>query len=61
MAEAAYNNAINQLQDTELKAPFSGYIFEKKAESFQTVGAGMPIVSMIDVSSLEIIINVSET
>ncbi len=61
MAEAAYNNAINQLQDTELKAPFSGYIFEKKAESFQTVGAGMPIVSMIDVSSLEIIINVSES
>ena len=61
MAKTAYENAQNQLKDTELKAPFSGYVFEKFVENHQTVGAGMPIVSVIDNSQLEAIVAVSES
>ena len=61
MAKAGYENALNQLNDTELKAPISGYIHEKMVENFNTVGAGHPIVSVIDMSQLEITISVPET
>lgn len=60
MAKTGYENAQNQLRDTELKAPFSGYIHKKMVENFQTVGPGMPIVSMIDISKLEVIIAIPE-
>lgn len=60
MAKTAYENAVNQLNDTELRAPFSGYIHEKKTENYQTVGPGQPIASIIDVSSLEVVISVPE-
>jgi RND family efflux transporter MFP subunit len=61
MAKTAYENAVNQLKDTELKAPFSGYVFEKFVENHQTVGAGVPIVSVIDNSELEAVVSVSES
>ena len=61
MTKTAYENAQNQLRDTELKAPFSGYIHEKFVEAFQTVGAGTPIVSIIDNSHLEVVVSVSES
>ncbi|WP_346855432.1 efflux RND transporter periplasmic adaptor subunit [uncultured Draconibacterium sp.] len=61
MAKTAYENAQNQLRDTELKAPFSGYIYEKFTENHQTVGAGTPIVSVIDMSHLEAVVSVSES
>lgn len=60
MAKAGYENALNQLNDTELKAPISGFIHQKMAENFTTVGPGQPIVSIIDISQFEIIINVPE-
>ncbi len=61
MTKTAYENAQNQLRDTELKAPFPGYIYEKFVENFQTVGAGTPIVSIIDNSHLEVIVSVAES
>lgn len=61
MAKSAYENAQNQLHDTELKAPFSGYVFEKFVENHQTVGAGQAIVSIIDNSKLEAVVSVSES
>ncbi len=61
MAKTSYENAQNQLRDTKLKAPFSGYIYEKFVENYQTVGAGMPIVSIIDNSHLEVVVPVSES
>ncbi len=61
MAKTSYENAQNQLKDTKLKAPFSGYIYEKDVENFQTVGAGTTIVSLIDNSKLEAIISVPES
>ncbi len=61
MTKTAFENAQNQLLDTELKAPFSGYIYEKFVENYQTVGAGTPIVSIIDNSHLEVVVSVSES
>lgn len=61
MAKTAYENAQNQLNDTELKVPFSGYVFEKFVENHQTVGAGVPIISVIDNSQLEAVVAVSES
>lgn len=60
MTKTAYENAVNQLEDTDLKAPFSGYVHEKFVEKFQTVGAGQPIISLIDLSQLEIVVSVPE-
>jgi RND family efflux transporter MFP subunit len=60
MAKAGYENALNQLNDTELKAPISGYIHQKLVENYATVGAGHPVVSIMEMSKLEIIIHVSE-
>lgn len=60
MAKAGYENALNQLNDTKLKAPISGYIHQKLVENYATVGAGHPVVSIIDISKLEIIIHVPE-
>ena len=60
MAKTGYDNAVNQLRDTDLKAPFSGYIHQKMVENFQTIGPGIPIVSMIDISKLEVVIAIPE-
>ncbi len=60
MAKSQYENAQNALADTDLKAPFSGYIHQKLIENFETVSAGRPIVSLIDVSTLDITISVPE-
>lgn len=60
MAKSGYDNAQNQLRDTELKAPFSGYIHEKFTENFQTVKSGQSIVSIIDLSQLEVVVGISE-
>ena len=58
MAKAAYENAENALKDTELKAPVSGYIFEKLTENHQTVSPGQSIVSIVNVSKQEAVIHV---
>lgn len=60
MTKTVYENAVNQLEDTDLKAPFSGYVHEKFVENFQTVEAGQPIISLIDLSQLEIVVSVPE-
>lgn len=60
MAKAGYENALNQLNDTELKAPVSGYIHDKMVENFTTVGPGHPVVSIIDLSQLETVVGVPE-
>lgn len=44
----------NQLADTRLYAPISGYIQTKIHESGETVGAGMPVVSMFNAGDVEI-------
>ena len=61
MAKTAYENALNKLKDSELRAPVSGYIYEKFVENFQTVNSGQAVVSIIDLSQLEVIISIPES
>lgn len=46
--------ARNALADTALKAPFSGIVSRKLVENFENVGAGTPIISFLDLSSVEV-------
>jgi len=53
-------NAKNALQDTTLYAPFSGYIHHQYVENNEMVPAGQPVVSMVDLSEMEIKIAIPE-
>lgn len=46
--------AQNALDDTQLKAPFDGYVSRRHVENFENVKSGSPIVSFLDVSSVEV-------
>jgi len=58
--EIQQKEAQNALNDTYLHAPFSGRIAKKYVENFQEVRAQEPIVSLQDLSSIEVAINVPE-
>lgn len=45
---AKYEAHKNALADTRLTAPFDGYIQKRHFDEHETVGAGMPVVSMIN-------------
>ena len=51
------NNHRNQLADTKLRAPMSGYIKTKVYEGGETVGAGMPVLVMSSAGDVEVEIN----
>lgn len=53
-AKTAYESAQNALNDTELKAPFSGYISNVFVNNFEEVNPGQPIVTFIDLSKFEV-------
>ena len=61
MAKSNYEAVKNAMNDTRLLAPFTGYIHQKYVENFETVGAGQPIVSIIDMGTLEVLVNVPES
>ncbi|MGM9713367.1 MAG: efflux RND transporter periplasmic adaptor subunit [Prevotella sp.] len=52
-------NHRNQLSDTRLTAPLSGYVKERLHEAGETVSAGMPIVTLSSGDRVEVEINVS--
>ena len=52
------NNHRNQLHDTRLVSPISGFVQQKFHESGETVGAGMPIVRIFGGNDVEIEIHV---
>ena len=58
MAEVKLKNARDQLNDTRLYAPFSGYITRVLHEEGDMVNIGTPIVRLVDVSMLKVEINV---
>lgn len=53
-AKTAYETAVNELSDTKLTAPFSGYIGTVYIEQYQDVKAAQSVVSMVDISKLKI-------
>lgn len=58
--QAGLNTARNALDDTCLKAPFDGMIVEKFIEDHEVVGPGMPVVSFINVSQIDIAVSLPE-
>jgi RND family efflux transporter MFP subunit len=58
--EAAVANAKNQLEYAVLKAPFDGTVAARYVDNFQTVQAKQTIVRLLDVSKIEVTIQVSE-
>jgi len=55
---AKYEAHKNALADTKLRAPFDGYVQKRFFENGETVGAGMPVVSMISASLPEVEIHI---
>lgn len=55
---AKYNNHKNQLADTRLEAPFDAYVQEVLYDGHETVGAGMPVVTLFGADGIEIVINI---
>ncbi len=53
------NNARNQLNDTRLIAPISGYVSSRYHEAGETVAQGMPIVAISSGANTEVEINLS--
>lgn len=55
---AKYHAHQNALEDTRLKAPFTGQINKIFFEAGETVDAGMPIISLIDSQQYEIVTHI---
>ena len=55
---AKYESHKNALSDTELRAPFDGYIQKRFFEAGETVSAGMPVISIISAGLPEIEIHI---
>lgn len=53
-AKTAFETASNELSDTQLIAPFSGYVGEVYIEKFQDVKATQPVISLVDIEQLRI-------
>lgn len=58
--QASLKAARDALADTELRAPFAGKIARTYVENFEDVKAKQPILSLQDVSSVEIVADVPE-
>lgn len=54
------DKATNALLDTRLTAPFTGYVHEEFVENHETVTPGQPIVSLVDLSILEVEFGIPE-
>lgn len=52
------NSAKNAYKDTRLVAPFSGYIQTCFISEKEIINAGMPVVSLVDVSNLKIEVSI---
>ena len=59
-AQSAYSAAMNALVDTKLKAPFDGFIDQKLVDNFERVRVGETIVTLIDLSAIEVRFSIPE-
>lgn len=54
---AKYKHHQDQLAYTRLYAPFSGYVQKRLFDAHETIGAGMPVLSMVSAGTPEVEIN----
>jgi multidrug resistance efflux pump len=55
---AKYDAHKNALADVKLTAPFDGYVQQRFYGAGETVGAGMPVLSMREATTPEVEINI---
>ena len=60
-ANSQLNLAMRDLQKTELLAPFSGIVAERKVEPFEEISRGEPVYSLYADGAMEIHVSVPET
>ncbi|MGQ1891831.1 efflux RND transporter periplasmic adaptor subunit [Thermophagus sp. OGC60D27] len=60
-AKSNWENARNALADTRLKAPFSGFVFQKHINNHEAVAPGQPVFILIDTNILEVNFGVPES
>ncbi len=53
-------SARNALTDTDLFAPFTGYINQKLVENHENITMGQSIISLVDLSSIEVEVAIPE-
>jgi len=53
-------DAKNDMFDTRLIAPFTGYVNDKFVENHETVAPGQPIVSLVDLKTIEVVLGLPE-
>ena len=58
--QAAVDDAENKLKYTYLRAPFDGVIARRYVDNFQEVRMKQPVVTLDDLSSVEILVDVPE-
>ena len=61
IAQSELEQAAKRLNDATLRAPFDGVIARRYVENFQDVRQKEPIVSLQDVTNLEIVMNLPES
>lgn len=59
--QATLTSATDSLKYTYLRAPFDGIVVNTYVENFEDVRAKKPIIRIVDVSSIEMIINIPES
>ncbi|WP_144057987.1 efflux RND transporter periplasmic adaptor subunit [Novipirellula maiorica] len=59
--DAAVKAAQNKLDDATLKAPFDGEISARYVDNFQRVQAKQPIVRLVDISVIEVTVQLPES
>ena len=59
--QAQQKRAQDALEDTWLRAPFAGYIAQTFVENYQDVRAKQPIVRLLDLSRIEMVVNIPES
>lgn len=59
-AKTDFEACANELEDTQLRAPFDGYAGEVHIEKYQDVRATQPVITFVDISQLRIEAYVTE-
>ncbi len=59
-AESQLTLAKKQLSDTKIKAPISGTINKRIVDRGSMVNPGTPVANIVDISTLKVLLNVSE-
>lgn len=59
-ARSRFEDAKNALKDTKILAPFSGFVDKKFVENFDQIRSGQTIITMVDISVIEIRFYIAE-